>query len=109
VEKQQSSLGAESSLRVKLIMFDDFATILKPGASFTPPYPRPSRTPRRNPAQITMADDENRRELSRLWRVFKTAKQMCHDRVSRPAATARVHSCSFSSSMIGCLLVAHIC
>jgi len=34
-------------------------------------------------AQIIMADDENRRETSRLWRVYKTSKQMCYDRVSR--------------------------
>lgn len=30
-----------------------------------------------------MADDENRREMARLWRVWKTAKQMVYDRVSR--------------------------
>jgi len=28
-----------------------------------------------------MADDESKRELSRLWRVWKTAKQMLYDRV----------------------------
>lgn len=32
-----------------------------------------------------MSDDDNRREMSRLWRVYKTSKQMCHDRVSRTA------------------------
>lgn len=30
-----------------------------------------------------MADEENRREMARLWRVWKTAKQMVYDRVSR--------------------------
>lgn len=31
-----------------------------------------------------MADDETRRETSRLWRVWKTTKQLCYDRV-RPS------------------------
>lgn len=34
-----------------------------------------------------MADDENRREMSRLWRVYKTSKQMCFDRVSTTVIT----------------------
>ncbi|KAK4982829.1 DNA-directed RNA polymerases II 24 kDa polypeptide (RNA polymerase II subunit 5) [Elasticomyces elasticus] len=27
-----------------------------------------------------MSDDENARELSRMWRIWRTAKQMCYDR-----------------------------
>ena len=31
-----------------------------------------------------MADDETRRETSKLWRVWKTTKQLCYDRVRLP-------------------------
>ena len=32
-----------------------------------------------------MSDDDNSREMSRLWRVWRTAKQMLYDRVGRHA------------------------
>lgn len=43
-----------------------------------------------------MSDDENAREMSRLWRVWKTAKQMCYDRV----CALFLESCSSAWLMI---------
>lgn len=38
-----------------------------------------------------MADDETRRETSRLWRVWKTTKQLCYDRVRQNSSNNLPH------------------
>jgi hypothetical protein len=42
-------------------------------------------------ATTAMADDETRRETSRLWRVWKTTKQLCYDRVRPPFNSEKDH------------------
>jgi hypothetical protein len=42
-------------------------------------------------ATTIMADDETRRETSRLWRVWKTTKQLCYDRVRLPFNSEKDH------------------